>query len=65
VAGPELDQGMGSFGLIATVLLAVAALAGMLAARVLKKWISGTMIGIHATIAVSGFVVLAAYMFAG
>lgn len=60
-------QGMASFGLIATVLLAGAALAGagMLAARVLKKRMSGTMIGIHATLAVSGFVVLAAYVFAG
>ena len=48
-------------------MIALAALvgAGLLAARVLKRRIAGIMIGIHATLAVSGFVILAAYVFAG
>jgi len=55
------------FGLIATALIALAALVGggLLAAHVFKRRIAGIMIGIHATLAVSGFVVLAAYVFAG
>jgi hypothetical protein len=54
-------------GVIAITLIALAALAGagLLAARILKRRINGGMIGIHATLAVSGFVVLAAYAFAG
>ena len=62
-----LDQGTASFGIIATAMITLAALvgAGLLAARVLKRRIAGIMIGIHATLAVSGFVILAAYVFAG
>ena len=62
-----LDQGTASFGLIAIALIALAALVGvgLLAARVFKRRISGIMIGVHATLAVSGFVVLTAYIFAG
>jgi len=62
-----LDQGTASFGLIAIALIALAALVGVgpLAARVFKRRIAGIMIGVHATLAVSGFVVLAAYIFAG
>ncbi len=61
-----LDRGTASFGIIAAVLLALAALLGawFLAARVFKKRIGGGTIGIHATLAVSGFVILAAYIFA-
>ena len=69
LGGPPrgLDQGTASFGIIATAMIALAALvgAGLLAARVLKRRIAGIMIGIHATLAVSGFVILAAYVFAG
>jgi hypothetical protein len=62
-----LDQGMASFGLIAAALLTLAALvgAGLFASRVRKKAAAGAMIGIHATLAVSGFVILVAYVFAG
>jgi hypothetical protein len=62
-----LAQGMASFGAIATALIALAALvgAGLLTAHILKRRIAGVMIGIHATLAVSGFVILAAYVFAG
>ncbi len=62
-----LDQGVGSFGIIAASLLTLAALVGvvLLAVNILKRRLAGVMIGIHATIAVTGFVVLAAYVFAG
>ena len=61
-----LDQGTASFGLIAIALIALAALVGvgLLAARVFKRRIAGIMIGVHASLAVIGFVVLAAYIFA-
>jgi hypothetical protein len=60
-----LDQGTSSFGMIATVLIVLAALAGvrLLVTRAFKKRITGVMIGIHATLAVSGFVILLAYVF--
>jgi hypothetical protein len=59
-----LDQGAGSFGIIAAALIALAAMlgAGFLAARFCKMPIAGILIGIHATLAVSGFVVLAVYV---
>jgi hypothetical protein len=62
-----LEQGTGSFGVIAAALIALAALAGvaLLAARLRKKQLSGTLIGIHATFAVGGFVILLAYVLAG
>lgn len=61
-----LEAGTGSFGAIAAVLIGAAALAGVgaLAARVRRKPWTGLLIGIHATLAVGGFVVLAAYLFA-
>jgi hypothetical protein len=69
LGGPPrgLDQGTASFGIIATAMITLAALvgAGLLAARVLKRRIAGIMIGIHAALAVSGFVILTAYVFAG
>jgi hypothetical protein len=60
-----LEQGTGSFGAISAALIALAALAGggMLARRVMQRR-PGTLLGIHATLAVSGFVMLAAYVFA-
>ena len=62
-----LEQGTGAFGIIAAVLIALAALAGtaLLAARLRKKRLPGTLIGIHATLAVGGFVILLAYVIAG
>lgn len=61
-----LDQGTGSFGIIATALVTLAALvgAGLLAAHIRKRRVAGIVIGIHATLAVSGFVILTAYVFA-
>jgi hypothetical protein len=62
-----LDQGTASFGMISAWLLAAAAVLGLslLAARLRKRRLSGFQIGVHATLAVSGFVLLAAYFFAG
>ncbi len=62
-----VQQGTASFGLIAAVLFVLAALLGarLLAARIFNKPIGGGTIAIHATLAVSGFVILAAYVFAG
>jgi hypothetical protein len=61
------DQGTAGFGTAAAALLAVAALAGaaLLAARLRKGRVAQGLIGLHAMIAVTGFVVLAAYFFAG
>jgi len=61
-----LDQGTASFGIFAAALISLAALvgAGLLAAHLLKRRIAGAVIGVHATLAVSGFVILAAYVFA-
>jgi len=62
-----LDQGVASFGIIATLLITLAALIGaaLLATRIFKTRIPGIMIGIHATLAVGGFVILAAYVLVG
>jgi tetrahydromethanopterin S-methyltransferase subunit C len=61
-----LDQGTPSFGMISAGLLAAAVLMGLglLAARLRKRKLSGLQIGVHATLAVSGFVVLMAYYLA-
>ena len=61
-----LDQGTDSFGIIAAALIVMAALVGawMLAARIAKRRTAGILIGIHATLAVGGFVILTAYVFA-
>ena len=63
----RLDQAPASFGIIAAALIALAALLGVsfMARRRLKGRPPGILIGIHATLAVSGFVILAAYVFAG
>jgi NAD(P)-dependent dehydrogenase (short-subunit alcohol dehydrogenase family) len=56
-----------SFGIVATSLITLAALIGvaLLSKRIFKTRISGMMIGIHATFAVSGFVILTAYVLLG
>lgn len=61
-----LDEGTASFGMIGAVLITLAALfgVGVLAAHI-KGRRAGTLIGIHATLAVGGIVVLTAYLFAG
>jgi len=48
-------------------MMMLAALPGavLLAASIRKRRIAGIMMGIHATIAVSGIAILAAYVFAG
>lgn len=61
-----LAQGTGSFGIIAAALIGMAALVGLtqLAARLGNRQLPGMLIGIHATLAVGGFVVLLAYVLA-
>jgi len=60
-------QGVGSFGIIAAVLLALAALLGLalIAARLRGRRLAGALIGAHATLAISGFVVLMVYVLSG
>jgi hypothetical protein len=59
-----VGQGTGSFGMISATLVALAALfAGGMLARRLRNRRPGALLGIHATLAVSGFVMLAAYVF--
>ncbi len=59
------DQGTASFGAIAAALFVVAALfgGGLLAGRLRRRPPGTTLIGIHAMLAVTGFVVLLAYVF--
>jgi hypothetical protein len=58
-------QGEGSFGIIATAFFASAAIiGGMMLARLRKGHRAGALIGIHATLAIGGFVILAAYVLA-
>jgi hypothetical protein len=60
-----LEQGTASFGTISATLIVLAALfGGLILRRRFRHQHAGTLIGIHATLAVSGFVVLAAYVFA-
>jgi hypothetical protein len=67
--GPPRGEalGVGNFGRIAAVLLAAALLAGVgvLVARLRYRRVPGLVIGVHATIAVSGVVILAAYTLIG
>jgi hypothetical protein len=60
-------QDAGSFGVIAAVLIGLAALigVGLFVMRRLKRRTPGILLGIHATIAVGAFVVLLAYVLAG
>jgi hypothetical protein len=67
--GPPRGEamGIGSFGLVAAALLALALLTGlaMQVARLFHWRTPHLAIGIHATIAVSGVVILAAYVLIG
>jgi len=69
LGGPPRGLGFGTatFGMISAGLIALAALVGggILMQRLRKRRLEGGLIGIHATLAVSGFVVLAAYLFVG
>ena len=58
------DQGMAEFGIMAAGLLAVAALlGGQIFVRFrLRRKSAGALVGIHAALAVSGVVILAAYV---
>jgi hypothetical protein len=60
-------MGVGAFGRISAILLAIAVVAGLavLIARLRYRRAPGLVIGIHATIAVSGVVILAAYTLVG
>jgi hypothetical protein len=62
-----LAQGTASFGTISAVLIAAAALIGgtMLAARLRGRRQAAGLIGLHATLAIGGFVILLAYVFSG
>lgn len=62
-----LQTGSASFGMIAAVLVALAILAGVgiFAMHILGKRQTSTLIGVHATLAIGGFVILAAYLFNG
>lgn len=67
--GPStgLDRENGSFEVMSAILIALAASLGIgvLTMHLMKGRRTGTLIAIHAMLAVSGFVVLAAYLFAG
>ena len=60
---PRIDQGTAGFGAISVAVLAVAAFlgAGIFVLRLANKR-AGALIGIHATLAIGGFVILAAYV---
>ena len=57
-------QGTGSFGIIATGLIATAALVGLaqLTMRLRRQRLPGALIGAHATLAVGGFIILLVYV---
>jgi len=69
LAGPPrgVAMGVGAFGRIAAVLLALTLLAGLgiLVVRLRRRRVPALLIGMHATIAISGVVVLAAYALVG
>lgn len=69
LGGPPrgLAQGTASFGAIAATLFALAALAGggILMTHLRNRRRAGALIGLHAALAVSGFVILAAYLMVG
>lgn len=69
LGGPPrgVAMGVGSFGRIAAVLLVIALLVGVLVLvmRLRARRITGLVIGIHATLAISGVVILAAYVLLG
>lgn len=65
LGGPERGQaaGAGSFGLIAAIILALAALAGLLLflQHLRRRRLAGGLVGLHASLAITGFVVLLTY----
>ena len=67
--GPPRGEamGVGEFGRLAATLLALALAVAIpiVLARLLRRRIPGLIIGAHATIAVSGVVILAAYTLVG
>jgi hypothetical protein len=69
LGGPPrgLSTGTASFGMIAAVALGLAACVGfaMLAVHLRRRRVPGAVVGIHATLAISGFVVLAVYAMLG
>jgi hypothetical protein len=62
-----VEQGTGSFGMIAAVLIAMAAAVGaaILAARIAGRRPGEILVGAHATLAIGGFVILTVYVLAG
>jgi hypothetical protein len=62
-----VEQGTSSFGIIAVTLIGSAAFIGVgsLVTHLLKRRLPGILIGIHATLAVGGVAILAAYVFVG
>jgi len=64
---PGLDPRNGSFEVMSAILFALAALVGVaiFTTHLVERRRAGTLIAIHAMLAVSGFVVLLAYLFAG
>jgi hypothetical protein len=62
-----VEQGTASFGIVAVTLIGSAALIGVgsLVTHLLKRRLPGILIGVHATLAVCGFAILAAYVFVG
>jgi len=69
LGGPARGLGSGTetFGMISAALIAFAALAGggILVQRLRNRLLQGGLFGVHATLAVCGLVVLAAYIFVG
>jgi hypothetical protein len=59
--------GTQSFGLVAALLLLLAALLGIvsLALHLMKKRMPGVAVGVHASVAIFGYVILAVYLLAG
>jgi hypothetical protein len=61
------ETGTASFGVMAALLIAAAAIMGGVLFMMHRpgRRLSGTLIGVHATLAIAGFVILAGYVFAG
>jgi hypothetical protein len=59
-----IEAGAGSFGLVAAVLVGLAALAGLtvFVTRLRRRTPSTVALGVHATFAIAGVVMLAAYL---